>query len=149
MTATVDSTEVALTQSEQERRDRAHARITRIGPFLDIAALSWITPILRLFYGDTWQNQRGELMRTLFLPVMAFVGFIALASATPSIPTIEIAKGVHMPMMLVAVVMKMFGGYADAAGYDADADADDDGDYVDDDVDVYAEVYGCCDYAVY
>ena len=78
MTATVDSTEVALTQSEQERRDRAHARITRIGPFLDIAALSWITPILRLFYGDTWQNQRGELMRTLFLPVMAFVGFIAL-----------------------------------------------------------------------
>ena len=32
---------------------------------------------------------------------MAFVGFIALASATPSIPTIEIAKGVHMPMMLV------------------------------------------------
>ena len=78
MTATAEQTDLNLTPTQQERRDRAHARITRAGPFLDIAALSWLTPILRLCYGDTWQNQRGELMRTLLLPVIAFGAFIAL-----------------------------------------------------------------------
>lgn len=59
-------------------RDAAHTRITKISPYFDLAALSWLTPLLRLAYGDTWQNQKKELLRTLFMPLMAILAFIAL-----------------------------------------------------------------------
>merc|ERR1711998_566517 len=40
------------------------------------------------------------LMAVVYPWIALFVGFTALANAS-SIPTIEIAKGVHMPMMVV------------------------------------------------
>ena len=78
---------------KQARRDKAHTRITNATPYLELAAIPFMVPILRLFYGDTWQNQRPELLRTLMLPVMAIIAFILVWQlAYSTMVTVEVKE---------------------------------------------------------
>ena len=83
----------SVDEDKQAKLDRAHTRITNAKPYLDLAALPFVVPILRLIYGDTWQNQRPELLRTLILPVAAILGFIALWQfAYSTMVTVEVRE---------------------------------------------------------
>lgn len=60
------------------RRERLHARITKISAFLDLIGFSWLVPILRMAAGDDARGQAKELWRLLGVPLVAILAFLAV-----------------------------------------------------------------------
>lgn len=90
-----DLTPDELEKAEQRaaHMDAANTRLTKIAPYFDLAAMSWLTPVLRMVYGDTWANQRKELARTMFIPLIAVIAFLVLWQiAYSTMVTVEVKE---------------------------------------------------------
>ncbi|UUX49499.1 ABC transporter permease [Nisaea acidiphila] len=73
------------------RRDRIYARITRADRYLNLLALGWVTPILKMAAGDSPAGQIKELWRGLGLPALGIALFLALWAATA--PMVQTSLG--------------------------------------------------------
>lgn len=70
------------------RRERLHARISRMDAYLKIFGLGWVTPILRAAAGDSPATQMREVWRQLGIPVLSIVVFLfAWAQLAPTVQT--------------------------------------------------------------
>ncbi|MPZ37914.1 MAG: ABC transporter permease subunit [Rhizobiales bacterium] len=78
MSATADfvPSEIA-SDARTARRERWHTRINRVAGTLDVLGIGWLVPILRLAAGDDARQQGRELWRSLGVPILAIVLFLA------------------------------------------------------------------------
>ncbi len=78
MSATTDfvPSEVA-SNARAARRERFHTRINRMASTLDVLGIGWLVPILRMAAGDDVRQQGRELWRSLGVPVLAILLFLA------------------------------------------------------------------------
>lgn len=93
MTA-IDATEIQeedAAAARAARRDRHYARITRIDRYLNLVALGWVTPILKMSIGDSPAAQVKELWRGLGLPALGIALFLVLWGATA--PMVQTSLG--------------------------------------------------------
>ena len=63
-------------------RERLFAAINRADRYLNIVALGWLTPLLRMIAGDSPLHQLRELQRVLVFPVLGMGLFLLLWSQT-------------------------------------------------------------------
>ncbi len=72
----------------EARRARRFARINKADAWLSVMGLSWLTPILRAFAGDSPRAQASEVWRLLGVPLMAIAVFVTLwATLAPKVQT--------------------------------------------------------------
>ena len=70
------------------RRERRFARINKIGKWLDLIGLSFITPLVRIAAGDSVKQNGRDLWRLIGAPLIAIVAFLALwAWSAPMVQT--------------------------------------------------------------
>ncbi|MEO1330647.1 MAG: ABC transporter permease [Pseudomonadota bacterium] len=79
------SSEDAATEA---RRERLFARINKIGKWLDLIGLSFITPLLRIGAGDGVKQNTRDLWRLIGAPLIAITTFLMLwAWTAPMVQT--------------------------------------------------------------
>ncbi len=61
---------------KQARQEQKFARINRASKFLDVMALSWVTPILMMLAGDSPKRNLKELWLRLGVPILSIAVFI-------------------------------------------------------------------------
>lgn len=73
-----EKTEVDLDKEaeKQAKQEKKFARITKASKFLDVFALSWVTPILMMAAGDSPKRNLKELWLRLGIPVLSIIVFI-------------------------------------------------------------------------
>ena len=59
------------------RRERWQARISRVSGFLNILGIGWLAPLMRIAAGERAQPQLKELWRSLGIPLVAILLFLA------------------------------------------------------------------------
>ena len=70
------------------RRERVFGWITKASGWLDALGFSWLVPILKIAAGDNPREQLQELRRTLLIPLLGIVGFVATwAVLAPQVQT--------------------------------------------------------------
>jgi nitrate/nitrite transport system permease protein len=90
MTATdIDSADgMAGGESAAERRARLFAVITRLEMYLNLVALGWVTPLLKIAAGEPARHNLKEVWRGLVLPLAGIGLFLALwAQTAPMVNT--------------------------------------------------------------
>ncbi|MAQ18853.1 MAG: nitrate ABC transporter permease [Sandaracinus sp.] len=71
-----------------ERQEKTFTRITKISKFLDVLALSWVTPLLMMAAGDSVKRNMGLVWQRLGIPVLSILIFLfAWAQLAPTVKT--------------------------------------------------------------
>lgn len=74
--------------AREARRERAFTRINKADAWLKVLGLAWITPMLRIAFGDNPRAQGGEIWRLLGVPLLAVAAFLTLwATLAPTVQT--------------------------------------------------------------
>ena len=81
----------ATEKARAVRRDRLFSRISRLDPYLNLVALGWVSPLLKIVAGDNPSVQLGELWRSLGLPALGISLFLALWALTA--PMVQTSLG--------------------------------------------------------
>jgi len=90
MTATDIDSAAKMTGSESaaERRARLFALITRLDMYLNLVALGWLTPLLKIAAGEPARHHLKEVWRSLCLPLLGIGLFLVLwGQAAPMVNT--------------------------------------------------------------
>ncbi|WP_193368734.1 ABC transporter permease [Pelagibius marinus] len=90
MTATDIDSAAGITEKETaaERRARLFALITKADIYLNLVALGWLTPLLKIAAGEPARHNLKEVWRTLVLPLLGIGLFLALwAQTAPMVDT--------------------------------------------------------------
>ena len=90
MTATDIDSAAGMTAKESaaERRARVFVLITRLDPYLNLVALGWLTPVLKIAAGEPARHHLKELWRGLVLPLLGIALFLGLwAQTAPMVNT--------------------------------------------------------------
>lgn len=87
-TATTAESAEAMAQEKAKRIERMHTRINKVGKYLDVAGLAWVTPILKMAAGEDAKVQGKELWRLLGVPLAAIAVFLVVwANTAPMVQT--------------------------------------------------------------
>jgi len=80
--------EAKAVASGTEKKERAFFAITKISRYLDVLALSWVTPLLMIAAGDSPKQNLKLVWSRLGIPVLAIAIFLALwAGLAPQVKT--------------------------------------------------------------
>lgn len=80
--------DAAANAARAERRERRFARVAKVTKTLDMIGLSFLSPLLRLLFGDSFKQNGRDLWRLLGAPVLAIALFIAVWDwAAPKVET--------------------------------------------------------------
>lgn len=75
-------------RTETEKSERVFSAINRIGKYLDVLALSWVTPLLRMAAGDDPRQNLKQVWGSLGIPLLAIATFVLLwAVLAPQVKT--------------------------------------------------------------
>jgi nitrate/nitrite transport system permease protein len=78
----------ATEKARAARRDRLFARVSRLDPYLNLVALGWVTPLLKIAAGDSPSVQLKEVWTSLGLPALGIALFLGLwAMTAPMVQT--------------------------------------------------------------
>lgn len=87
-TATPAKEEPASAETSAEKKSRVFFAITKVSKYLDVFALSWVTPILMIAAGDSPRQNLKLLWLRLGIPVLSIVIFLLLwAALAPQVKT--------------------------------------------------------------
>ncbi|MGH1420526.1 MAG: ABC transporter permease [Hyphomonas sp.] len=79
---------MTMEQAKMIRKEKLFSRINKTSKFLDIFALSWVTPILMMLAGDNPKRNWKLVWERLGIPILAIVSFLLVwAMAAPQVKT--------------------------------------------------------------
>lgn len=81
-------TEPDILAEREARRERLFTRINKADNTFKVLGLSWITPLLKIFAGDSPKSNMLEIWRLLGVPIVAIIAFlIAWGTLAPQVQT--------------------------------------------------------------
>lgn len=82
------ATDTADTALKEQKREEMFALISKVDKYLNLVALGWVSPILRIIAGDAIVPQLKEVWRNLGLPILGIVVFLwAWSNTAPMVKT--------------------------------------------------------------
>ncbi|MEM6534364.1 MAG: ABC transporter permease [Pseudomonadota bacterium] len=79
---------VSPEKAKELRKEKLFSRINKASKFLDIFALSWVTPLLMIAAGDSPKQNLKKVWEGLGIPVLAIIVFlVAWAQLAPQVKT--------------------------------------------------------------
>ena len=74
--------------AKAKRQEKIFSSINKVSKFLDVFALSWVTPLLMMAAGDGVKRNLGLVWQRLGIPVLAIIVFLlAWAALAPTVKT--------------------------------------------------------------